>query len=493
MLTAVAIFLGAILIFIILHRNQEPEFSGKKKSIAVLPFMNTDSLRENDYISEGLTSEIVHRLSGISGLRVVLINPGGNSHFSPLQVSRDLKVASFLRGKIKKTGDAFSIQVDLVNTGTGATFWSKTFQSNLNELFAFQNELAQVVTEELHMEITSEEENRLHSRPTQNLEAYDQYLKGIYFWNKRDPASLRKGIEFFNEAILLDSNYAKAWSGLADCYSALGYGSHDAPSFDFLKAERAARKALRLDSSLAEPHTSLGYIEFYYYWNWVDAEKEFLTAIRMNPDYPLAHDAYVYFLTARERYAEAGVQIEKAYSLDPASAFIQTDQGFALYYAGHYDRAISVLKEVLVRYPAFPLACLWLGRSYQEKKNYPEAIHAYQMALKKDSAWPVAQAAIGFIYGETGHQVEAEKRLKQMTELMDRRYVTPYGMALLYAGMKNKDKTFFWLNRAYAERANWLVWLKQDPRWAYIKNDPRYIALQKKIGIIQETVPLSKD
>ncbi len=203
----------------------------------------------------------------------------------------------------------------------------------------------------------------------------------------------------------------------------------------------------------------------------------------------MAYDAYVYYLTARERYAEAGVEIEKAFALDPASPFIQTDKGFALYYAGHYDRAISALKDVQIRYPAFPLSWIWLGRAYQEKKNYPECLNAYRMALIKDSVWPVALAASGFVYGITGQYAEAEMRLKQMTDLTKRRYVTPYAIALVYAGLKDKDKTFEWLNQAYSQRTNWLVWLKQDPRWGFIKNDPRYISLLQKIGLNSETPP----
>ncbi len=494
--TALFVVVGGIIIFTILHRNHKPAFSGKEKSIAVLPFVNTDSLRENDYLSDGMTSEIVHRLSRISGLRVIPTNQVraiNNTHLSPIQIAAKLKVASVIVGKIRKTGQAISIHVDLIDAGNGDQLWSRDFESNSGDLFSFQNELAQVITEELHTEMTRDEKNQLDSRPTQNLEAYDQYLKGIYFWNKRDAGSLRKAIGFFNQAILLDSNYARAWSGLADCYSALGYGSHDAPSTDFLKAETAARKALSIDSTLAEPHTSLGYIDFYYYWDWEKAEREFLKAIQINPEYPLAHDAYVYFLTARERFAEAGVEMEKAYSLDPASAFIQTDRGFALYYAGHYERAIPVLKDVLVRYPTFPLAYLWLGRSYQEKKNYPESIGAYKMALIKDSVWPVALAASGFVYGLTGQYAEAEKILEQMAALKNRRYVTPYAIALLYAGMKNKDKTLEWLNQAFTERTNWMVWLKLDPRWAFIKNDQRYISLIQKMGLNPEETPEKRD
>ncbi len=491
------LLLTSILILSACHnRKSKAVFTGTEKSIAVLPFINADSTGGNDYLSEGITGEIVHRLSGLSGLRVASVSQVKaikESHLSLIQIAKALKVASILEGEIKIDGQSMTIHVNLIDGSTGNQIWSRDFNGSGNELFSFQNDLAQVITEELHTEITREEKAKMSTRPTQNLEAYDQYLKGIYFWNKRDPVSLRKGIDLFNQAILLDSNYARAWSGLADCYSALGYGSLDAPSIDFGKAEMAAKKALSLDSTLPDPHTSLGYIDFYYYWDWQKAEEEFLTAIRLKPEYPLAHDAYAYFLTARERYAEAAVEIEKAYMLDPASAFIQTDRGFTLFYAGQYDRAIPVLKEVLIRYPRFPLAWLWLGRTYQEKKMFPESITAFGMAMNKDSAWPVALAARGFVYGISGQRAEAEKRLKQMTDLMKHRYVTPYAIALVYAGMKNKDKTFEWLNRAYTERTNWLVWLKQDPRWVYLKNDLRYLSLLQKIGLSPETPSIRKD
>ncbi len=279
----------AFIILYTLHQNQKSDFTVRGKSIAVIPFANTDTSRGNDYLSEGITSEIVHRLSGISGLRVVStsqVKAVSDSHLNHLQIADKLRVSSILEGQIKKTGETIHIHVDLIDAASGNKFWSRDFESGIHDLFSFQNELAQVITEELHAKLTDEESKKMSSRPTQNLEAYDQYLKGIYYWNKRDPNSLRKGIGFFKQAIALDSGYARAWSGLADCFSALGYGSHDAPSIDFLQAETAARKALALDSSLAEPHTSLGYIYFYYYWNWEKAEKEFLTAIRLNPNYP---------------------------------------------------------------------------------------------------------------------------------------------------------------------------------------------------------------
>lgn len=370
-LILVCIICSSVILFPVFP-GQISTITDSKKSIAVVPFVITDTVKENNYISDGITGEIVLRLSGISGLHVVStyqLKAVNYKNLSPTQIAAIFHVTSILRGQISKDGKNLHIIVQLIDAVSGKEIWTRNFEASLDDLFSFQNELAQVVAEELQSKLTEEEKKRLSFRPTQNLEAYDQYLKGVYYWNQRDRISLAKGVGFFKNAIAIDSNYAKAWSGLADCFSALGYGSNDLPAADFLQAEKAANRALLLDSSLAEPHTSLGYIYFYYYWNWGKAENEFLHAIQLNPDYPLAHDAYVYLLTARERYAEASLEMEKALNLDPSSAYIQTDKGFSLYYARHYNQAIAALMDVHIRYPEYPLSWLWLGRAYQEKKN----------------------------------------------------------------------------------------------------------------------------
>ncbi len=249
------ILLTGILIFAACHNQKSKAvFTGAEKSIAVLPFINTDSTRENDYLSEGITGEIVHRLSGLSGLRVASVSQVRavkESHLSIIQIAKALKVASILEGEIKKDGPSLNIHVKLIDAGTGNQIWSQDFNGSRNDLFSFQNDLAQVITEELHTEITREEKVKMRSRPTKNLEAYDQYLKGIYFWNKRDPVSLRKGIDLFNQAIrwiLTMPGPGRAWR-IVTLHSDMAV--NDAPSIDFGKAEMAAKKALSLDSTLA--------------------------------------------------------------------------------------------------------------------------------------------------------------------------------------------------------------------------------------------------
>jgi tetratricopeptide (TPR) repeat protein len=374
-----------------------------------------------------------------------------------------------------------------VDVNSGETVWSKVYDRNIRDIFSIQSEMATSVAEQLKATLTEEEKNKLVIRPTQNLEAFNLYMQGRYYYGLRKDSTLRLAINDFNQAIQLDPAFSKAYSGLADSYAALGYSSYELPSNAFLKAEAAALKALELDSTLADPHNSLGYIRFYYYWDWDRAEQEFRKASELNPRYALAYDAYAYFLTARERFPESKMAIDKAVQLDPLSPQINADKGFTLFYTKDYDPAIRVLKETLVLEPKSALAHIWLGRAYQEKKMYAEAIAEYEKALVSVKDWPVALAAIGYVYGITGRHNDAQKMLMRLKAVADNRYVTPYGVALVYASIGDMDKTFEYLDKALAERSNWLVWLKQDPRWALIKNDPRYQDLVSKVGLLKKS------
>jgi tetratricopeptide (TPR) repeat protein len=316
-----------------------------------------------------------------------------------------------------------------------------------------------------------------------SLKAYDQYQQGLFYWNLRNEPSLRKAITYFTKAISLDSNYAAAHAGIADCYTALGYGSYESPGKAFPKAEQAAMYALKLDPSLANAHTSLGYIRFYYYWDWTGAEKEFLKAQQIEPQNELSYTSYTYFLTAMGRFPEAGVSNQKAIQLDPLSSPINTDKGFLLYYSGQYNDAEKTLGETLQINPKNPLTHLWMGRTYQEKKQFNKAIDEYRQTLSYNNNWPVAWAAIGSAYGFAGQNMMAKNIIDTLLALSDKHYVTPYGIALVYASVNEKDKAFEWLNKALEERSHWLVWLKIDPRFKSLRNDMRFINLLEKIGL----------
>ncbi len=455
-------------------------------SIVVLPFTNSSNGSSNDYFSDGITEDLSTQLSKIKSLSV--ISQTTALHYKGTkktlkEIGQELKANLIVEGNVQSFDNRIRIRARLINAVTDQQLWSETYDRTLKEIFDVQSDVAQKIASSLNTQLSLEEKKRIASKPTENVEAYNLYLKGRYYWNQRTEENLKKGIEQFEKAIALDSNYSKAYSGIADCYTALGYGAFLSPHEAFKKAYKAAKKALTIDSLLAEPHASLGYYEFYYQWNFKAAEDEFRKAIQLNPDYEIAYDWYGYYLTAMERFDEAKTILKKAEDMDPLSVPLSTDMGFSLYYSGNYDEAAAQLKASLELRPNFSLAHLWLGRVYQEQKKYEDAIKEYEFTLKAIPDWPVALAAIGYVYGISGQTNKANETLARMLEISKDRFVTAYGVALVYAAMNNKDLAFKWLDKAYEERSNWLVWMNIDPRWKNIKTDKRFAALASKVGL----------
>jgi TolB-like protein len=473
------------------HLQNASGLAGKEKSIAVLPFVSLNEEKADEYYSDGVTENLITQLTDIENLRVVsrltvLSYKGSKKDLQ--QIGQELHVAALLEGGVKRSGNHLTINARLVDVNSGKILWTDVYDKDITEIFSIQNEMVQAVARQMRAGISAGEKNAISKRPTQNLEAYNQYQQGRYFYYKRSDSTLRVAIGYFNKAIELDPQYAMAYSGLADCYSALGYISYAPPSQVIPKAEAAAVRAMELDSTISEPHTSLGYIKFYYYWDWAGAEKEFLKAIELDPRYPSAYDTYCYYLTAMERFPEARVAMDKAVQLDPLSAQISTDKGFCLYYARDYEQAYQSLKTTVALYPGYPIAHVWLARVYLEKNMFKESISEYEKTLTIIKNWSVALAGIGYNYGISGQKEEAMKMLSRLTDSSGR-YATPYGIALVYASLNDHDKAFEWLGKAYEERSNWLVWLKQDPRWKPIRNDPRYTELVLKIGLPKSGLP----
>jgi DNA-binding winged helix-turn-helix (wHTH) protein/Tfp pilus assembly protein PilF len=317
---------------------------------------------------------------------------------------------------------------------------------------------------------------------TENPEAYRLYIKGRYHWNQRSEAGLIAATQYFARAIATDPAYARAYSGLADSYTTLGYLSHLPPTDTFLKAKEAATRALQLDATLTEAHTSLAYVRLYHDWDWVEAEKEFRRAIALNPNYATAHHWYAVYLTAMGRFEEAQAAIGRAQALDPTSLIVNTDLGFVFYYNRQYDAAIKQLQTVTEMNPEFPIAHLWLGRAYQERLMYDDAIAEFRRAETALRGWPVVMAAIGHVQGAAGRRAEARETLGALMRLTTERYVTPYGVALVHAGLGEKDQALAWLHRALQDRSHWLVWVTLDPRLDALRSDPWYGDLLQNIG-----------
>lgn len=474
--------------FFLFPKAQETTPKLAVTSIAVLPFVNMSQDPEQDYLSDGLTDGILNSLAQLEGLKVSARNSSFKFRGMDVdikEVGKKLDVETVLEGSVQISGDRIRITAQLINVEDEFHFWSEQYDEELDDVFVLQDRIANAIAEKLELTVLNNNPKEPKEKHHVAREAYDLYLKGRAHWNLRTPADLKKGIEFFEQAIAIDSLYSAAYAGLADSYNALGYGSFVAPQETFPKAKAAAMKALQLDPTLAEPHASLGFFYFYHGWDWETAEQEFRQAIALNPNYALAYDWYAYYLTAMQRYDEALVMLGKAAALDPLSDPIHTDVGFSLYYSGNYEGAVQKLQACLQTNPKFGPAHLWLGRSYQQQSKYDQAIQEYNRTLEVAVDWPVALAALGHAYGVSGDQRNAKAMLDKLHELSAKKFVTSYGMALVYAGYGKNEEAFSWLNKAYDERSNWLVWLKTDPRFDMLRSDRRFAEMVSRIGLPQ--------
>jgi len=455
-------------------------------SIAVLPLKNLSGNPADEYFADGMTDELITNLAKISALRVTSYTSVSKykTTSKPLpQVAQELQVDGIIEGSVLRSGDQVRITAQLIYAPRDQHLWAEEYQRYVRDVLYLQREVARDIAEQVRVTLTPNEQKRLATAGAVDPVAYESYLRGRSFWNQRSEASLLKAIDQFNKAIEADPGYAPAYSGLADCYTTLGYLSYLDPLDAFPRARDAATKALELDPSLAEAHTSLAYFNLYHAWNWAEAENEFKKAIALNPNYATAHDWYSYYLMAMGRFDDAWKEVNRAHELDPLSVTISTDIGFNYYYRRSYDEAINQLRATLSVSPKFPLAHLWLGRAYQQKKMYSEAIDEFNKTDAALPGWVVTIAGMGHAYGEWGHQAEAKQVLVRLNEMAREKYVTPYGVALVYAGLGDKDQAFAWLNKAVAGRSHWLVWLNRDPRWDRIRSDPRFDDLQKRVGL----------
>ncbi len=455
-------------------------------SIAVLPLKNLSGNPGDEYFADGMTDELITNLAKISALRVTSYTSVSKykTTSKPLpQVAQELQVDGIVEGSVLRSGDQVRITAQLIYAPRDQHLWAEEYQRYVRDVLYLQREVARDIAEQVRVTLTPNEQKRLATAGAVDPVAYESYLRGRSFWNQRSEASLLKAIDQFNKAIEADPGYAPAYSGLADCYTTLGYLSYLDPLDAFPRARDAATKALELDPSLAEAHTSLAYFNLYHAWNWAEAENEFKKAIELNPNYATAHDWYSYYLMAMGRFDDAWKEVNRAHELDPLSVTISTDIGFNYYYRRSYDEAINQLRATLSVSPKFPLAHLWLGRAYQQKKMYSEAIDEFNKTDAALPGWIVTIAGMGHAYGEWGHQAEAKQVLVRLNEMAREKYVTPYGVALVYAGLGDKDQAFAWLNKAVAGRSHWLVWLNRDPRWDRIRSDPRFDDLQKRVGL----------
>jgi eukaryotic-like serine/threonine-protein kinase len=455
--------------------------------IAVLPFENASNDPNTEYLSEGISEALINSLSELQQLRVIARPTAFHykrKDVDPRQVGRELGAAAVLTGKVRQMQDALSVQVDLVDTATGAQIWGAGYDRKIADLVAVKQAIAQEVTAKLKLKLSGEEQRRLVKRDSTNAEAYQFYLRGRYFWNKRTSDGIKQAIEHFQQSVERDPNFALGYVGLADSYTGLTFYNFAAPHEAMPKAKESAIKALTLDDTLAEAHATLAHILINYDWNSSAAEKEFKRSIELNPEYATAHQWYaIHFLTATGRLEEAVQEMKKALELDPASLVMNTFMGATLSYTGRYDEAIDQCRKTIQMDPNFAVAHWHLGLAYEQKQLLDKAIEEFRKAISLSGGSPLMKAALARAYAKAQKTHEANEMLNELNELAKRQYASAYELATIYVALGNNEEAFQLLAKAYAEHSFHLVNLNVSPHFKSVRSDPRFQDLVQRLGL----------
>jgi TolB-like protein/Flp pilus assembly protein TadD len=453
-------------------------------SVAVLPFTDLSPEKDLEYFCQGVADEIIGALTSVSGLRVVSRTSAfqfSSTGDDVREIGEKLHVGAILKGSVRRSGNNLRITAQLINARDGNYLWSKSYDSDLGNVLEIQDRISESVVNALKMQFT-----RLRltvRRTTHNLEAYNLYLKGRFFQNKRSAEGLLKSLACFQEAIDLDSAFPLAWAGLADSNALLASGGFASPVETMPKAKAAALKALQLDEDLGEAHASLAFTMSYYDWDWEGALREYQRAIELNPGYATAHHWYAGCLRAVGLLQRAERAGRRAQELDPLSPVITRDLGRVFRWEGDYDSAVGELKKTVELAPGFSSGYLNLALSYRDQGMQQEALSALEKARELDRDDPEILGVLGYCCARSGNKHRANELLQQLHALSNRRYVSPTSVALIWIGLGEKDRAFEWLDEAYKMKDPLLSWLKIDNLFEPLRSDRRYFQLLKNINL----------
>ena len=456
-------------------------------SLAVLPFVNASADPNTEYLSDGITESLINSLSQLPHLKVMSRDSAfmyKGKDTDARTVGQALGVRAVFKGRVMQRGDDLEISAELVDARDNSHIWGQQYSRKSSDIFALQGELAKEMTSMLRMRLTGEDEKRMAKSYTVNPEAYQAYLKGRYWWNKRTEEGLNKGIEYFRQAIEKDPTYAVAYAGLADCYSSLAEYNIVLPKEAFPRANEAALKALEIDDTLAEAHTSLAKIKTAYDWDRSGADREFRRAIELNPSYATAHQWYGEALGQMGRLNEAVAQYKRALELDPLSLVINRNMGFIFIVEREYDQAIEQERKTLEIEPNFGGARYLLGQAYILKSLYKEAIAEAEKDVLISPRSVDALSWLGYTYAVAGRRAEALKVLDKLAQLSKQMHVPPSYMAAIHVGLVEKDKAFEWLEKGYEERSiGFGFGINPDPIWDPLRSDPRFADLLRRMNL----------
>jgi len=459
----------------------------KIESMAVLPLENLSRDPEQEYFADGMTEELTTDLGQIEALRVISrtsvmrfkgVRPAGGLP----EIARQLKVDAVVEGSVLRSGDRVRITTQLIDARTDRHLWAHSYERDMRDVLQLQSEVAQAIANEIKIKVTPQEQVRLARARPVSPEAHEAYLKGRYYWNLRTQEGLKKGIEYFQQAIEKDPGCALAYVGLADSYLNLIGWDLAAPREAYPRAKAAALKALQVDETLAEAHVPLGAAGFAYDWDWAGAEKELRRAIELNPSYATAHNFYAQCLMFMGRHNEALAEIKRAQDLDPVSPIHNTVRGMVFFFARRYDEAIAECQRALELNAGFYPAHLFLAEAYEQERLHDKAISEYRKAIALQEGSTRAAAGLARGYVAAGRRTEALKIISDLRQLSKQRYVSAYGITQTYIALGDFDHAWAWLEKAFEERSFQLIWLKVDPTIDPLRSDPRFQDLLRRVN-----------
>jgi TolB-like protein/tetratricopeptide (TPR) repeat protein len=457
------------------------------QAVAVLPLEDLSGDPDYDYFADGMTEALITSLAKIKALRVISRTSAmqyKGARKSLPQIARELNVDAVIEGSVLRSGARVRITVQLIHASSDQHLWAESYERDLRDILSLQSEIARQVANQVRIILTPEERARMGSARQVSPEAHEWYLKARYHWNKRTEESVKKALSYFHLAIDNDPTYAQGYAGLADCYNILGYYNALPPIEAYPKGKAAALKALELDSSLPEPHATLGVVKRDFEWDWSGAEEEFQRALELNPGCVEAYHWRGTLLSMLGRHAEALREKTRALALDPLSVVIRTDLARMFYFSRDYDQSLDQYRAALDMDPNFGSAHLWLAHVYEQKGMFEQAISELKTGMRLSSDSTFALAKLGHGYAMAGRRDEAHAVLNQLTALSSQRYVSPYDIAMIHVGLQDIDEAFAWMQRAFEQRSLWLGYLNVEPQLDALRSDPRFPELLRRIGLL---------
>jgi serine/threonine-protein kinase len=481
---AAAILLLLALAFIAFQTYKPAAGSTAINSLAVLPFANSDP--SSEYLSDGITESLIESLSRVPNLKVksrstVFHYKGGEA--DPKKIGRELGVHALLSGRVVQTGDNLEVSVELIDVRDDSHIWGERYARKVSEIVALPQQISRDVSQRLRSRSDDVDHSQLTSNYSPDSEAYRLYLQGRYNWNKRTVEGLQSGIDYFGQAIMRDQDYALAYAGLADCYLLLNVYNVTSADDSFPKAEAASKKALSINESLAEAHTSLGFVTYRYRLRWDEAEQHFKKAIALNPSYATGHQWYASYLAAANRMNEAVAEGKTAHELEPFSLTIYSDYVRTLYYAGRLEEARREVQKLREMDQEFARAHYELGLILEEEGKLEEAIAEFKTALKSSPDNIFALTALGHSQALAGKRSDGQKVISRLQQLSKQQYVSPFHIAVVYAGLDERKLALDWLEKARQERFNLVPFIKVDPVLKNLRSEARFIELAKGLGL----------